>query len=74
MGAYENPVTVVDTQSGQIWANAIQTLGNQTAKILDNERDRLLQLNKNFAVRLQKIQEQGVKDYDLDFKKYKNKV
>ena len=65
MGAYENPVTVVDTQSGQIWANAIQTLGNQAAKILDNERDRLLQLNKNFAVRLQKIQEQGVKDYDV---------
>jgi hypothetical protein len=65
MGAYENPVTVVDTKSGQIWANAIQTLGNQASKVLDDERDRLLELNKNFAVRLQKIQEQGVKDYDV---------
>jgi hypothetical protein len=65
MGAYENPVTVVDTQSGQIWANAIQTLGNQASKVLDQERDRLLSLNKSFAIRLQKIQEQGVKDYDV---------
>lgn len=38
MGAYENPVTVVDTKSGQIWANAIQTLGNQASKVLDDER------------------------------------
>ncbi len=65
MGAYENPVTIVDTKSGQIWANAIQTLGNQASKVLDDERDRLLQLNKSFAIRLQKIQEQGVKDYDV---------
>ncbi len=65
MGAYENPVTVVDTQSGQIWANAIQTLGNQASKVLDDERDRLLQLNKSFAVKLQKIQEKGVNDYDV---------
>ena len=65
MGAYENPVTVVDTQSGQIWANAIQNLGAQTSKVLDQERDRLLSLNKDFGIRLKKIQEQGVKDYDL---------
>ena len=65
MGAYENPVTVVDTQSGQIWANAIQTLGAQTSKVLDDERNRLLELNKSFAVKLQKIQEKGVKDYDV---------
>ena len=65
MGAYENPVTIVDTQSGQIWANAIQTLGAQASKVLDDERDRLLQLNKSFAVKLQKIQEKGVKDYDV---------
>jgi hypothetical protein len=51
MGAYENPVTVVDTQSGQIWANAIQSLGASTSKILDQERERLLEENKDFAVR-----------------------
>ena len=65
MGAYENPVTVVDNLSGQIWANTILNLGNQTSKLLDDERLRLLEINEDFALRLQKIQEQGVKDYDV---------
>ena len=65
MGAYENPVTVVDTQSGQIWANAIQSLGASTSKILDQERERLLEENKDFAIRLRKIQEDGVDNYDI---------
>jgi len=65
MGAYENPVTVVDNLSGQIWANTILNLGNQTSKVLDDERKRLLEINKDFALRLQKIQEQGVRDYDV---------
>ena len=65
MGAYENPVTIVDNQSGQIWANAIISLGNNVSKILDQERDRLLDENKEFSIRLRKIQEQGVKDYDF---------
>ena len=30
-GAYENPITPVDTQSGAIWANAIQGIGNTVA-------------------------------------------
>ena len=57
MGAYENPVTVVDNQSGKIWANAIMSLGNNASKILDQERDRLLAENKEFSIRLRKIQE-----------------
>ena len=65
MGAYENPVTVVDTQSGQIWANAIMNLGASASKVLDNERERLLEENKDFSIRLKKIQEQGVKDFDF---------
>ena len=65
MGAYENPVTVVDNQSGKIWANAIMSLGNNASKILDQERDRLLAENKEFSIRLRKIQEQGAKDYDF---------
>jgi len=65
MGAYENPVTVVDNQSGKIWANAIMSLGNNASKILDQERDRLLAENKEFGIRLRKIQEQGAKDYDF---------
>jgi len=34
-GAYENPITPVDTQSGAIWANAIQGIGNTVVKTID---------------------------------------
>ncbi|GAG75996.1 unnamed protein product, partial [marine sediment metagenome] len=33
-GAYENPITPVDTKSGAIWANAIQGIGNTVARTL----------------------------------------
>ena len=59
MGAYENPVTVVDTQSGQIWANAIMNLGASASKVLDNERERLLEENKDFSIRLKKYKNKG---------------
>ena len=29
-GAYENPATVVDTKTAQIWANVIDNIGKQT--------------------------------------------
>ena len=34
-GAYENPITPVDTQTGAIWANAIQGIGNTVVKTID---------------------------------------
>ena len=37
MGAYENPITVVDTESGKIWANAIAGVGQQTVKVLEKQ-------------------------------------
>ena len=34
-GAYENPVTPVDTQSGAIWGRAIQNIGNSIAGTIE---------------------------------------
>ena len=37
MGAYENPITVIDRESGQIWANAIAGVGQQTARSIEKQ-------------------------------------
>ena len=37
MGAYENPITVVDRESGQIWANAIAGVGQQTVNVIEKQ-------------------------------------
>ena len=37
MGAYENPITVVDRESGQIWANAIAGVGQQTVRTIEKQ-------------------------------------
>ena len=37
MGAYENPITVVDKESGQIWANAIAGVGQQTVNVIEKQ-------------------------------------
>jgi|TARA_R110002153_G_scaffold29844_4_gene91687 hypothetical protein len=37
MGAYENPITVIDRESGQIWANAIAGVGQQTVKYIEKQ-------------------------------------
>ena len=37
MGAYENPITVIDRESGQIWANAIAGVGQQTVNIIEKQ-------------------------------------
>lgn len=37
-GAYENPATVVDTKTAQIWANVIDNIGKQTQARLANKR------------------------------------
>ena len=37
-GAYENPATVVDTKTAQIWANVIDNIGKQTQARLASKR------------------------------------
>lgn len=37
MGAYENPITVIDRESGQIWANAISSVGQQTVNVIEKQ-------------------------------------
>ena len=37
MGAYENPIAVIDRESGKIWANAISNLGNQAADVIETK-------------------------------------
>ena len=37
MGAYENPITVIDRESGQIWANAIAGVGQQTVNVIEKQ-------------------------------------
>jgi len=37
MGAYENPITVVNRESGQIWANAIAGVGQQTVNVIEKQ-------------------------------------
>ena len=46
MGAYENPVTVVDTESAKYWAQAIGNLGNTMVKSMELRRQRLAASNK----------------------------
>ena len=40
MGAYENPITVIDTESAKIWSNAITNIGNITSHNLKVIQDR----------------------------------
>jgi len=49
-GAYENPVTVVDTKTAEIWANTITNLGNQAAA-------RLAEQQKAEAARIKELQD-----------------
>ena len=40
MGAYENPITVIDTQSGKIWNDMIANIGKTASAIIDKETAR----------------------------------
>ncbi len=40
MGAYENPITVIDNESSKIFANAISNVGKTVAGIIDQDRER----------------------------------
>tara|TARA_Y100000004_G_scaffold178258_1_gene220648 strand:+ start:282 stop:1850 length:1569 start_codon:yes stop_codon:yes gene_type:complete len=40
MGAYENPITVIDTESGKIWANAINNIAQVTSNTMNSIQQR----------------------------------
>ena len=40
MGAYENPITAIDTRSGEIWANAAKSIGNSISTAIEQKRQR----------------------------------
>ena len=46
MGAYENPITVVDTESAKMWANAIQGLGNSFVQSISEIKKRRAAIDK----------------------------
>lgn len=46
MGAYENPITVVDTESAKMWANAIQGLGNNFVQGISEIKKRRAAIDK----------------------------
>ena len=45
-GAYENPVTAIDTQSGQIFRDAIDTLSAQTVKVIEDKKAQMTEDQK----------------------------
>ena len=40
MGAYENPITVIDTESGKMWANAINNIAQVTINTMNTIQQR----------------------------------
>ena len=52
MGAYENPITVVDNQSGQIWANTISRVSKATTDYIDFTRQKDDELSKKIQDQL----------------------
>ena len=61
MGAYENPQTVVDRQSGQIWANTIKSVTKSTVDYIDFVGQKNTELAKEI-----KKQNQWATDYALN--------
>ena len=61
MGAYTNPQAVIDT-TGQVWANAINNLNNFNLKKAEEERNTLLQYNKDFANKMEKVTNAGINE------------
>jgi len=54
MGAYENPVTVIDRESGKIWANTISAIGKQTANAIEKQEAELSRQQKEQQIALEK--------------------
>jgi hypothetical protein len=54
MGAYENPVTVIDRESGKIWANTISAIGKQTVNAIEKQEAELSRQQKEQQIALEK--------------------
>ena len=54
MGAYENPVTVIDRESGKIWANTINAIGKQTVSFIEKQEAELSRQQKEQQIALEK--------------------
>jgi len=54
MGAYENPVTVIDRESGKIWANTISAIGEQTVSFIEKQEAELSRQQKEQQIALEK--------------------
>jgi len=54
MGAYENPVTVIDRESGKIWANTISAIGEQTVSFIEKQQAELSRQQKEQQIALEK--------------------
>jgi len=54
MGAYENPVTVIDRESGKIWANTIDAIGKQTVSFIEKQEAELSRQQKEQQIALEK--------------------
>ena len=54
MGAYENPITVIDRESGKIWANTIKAIGNQTVSFIEKQEAELSRQQKEQQIALEK--------------------
>ena len=46
MGAYENPLAVIDTESSKIWANAITNIGDTTVELIERNKAELSRQQK----------------------------
>ena len=77
--SYRNPITYVDTESGKYYAQALQTIGNQTANVInklgakaeeerkkrEEENKRLLQNTIKFNLDYQNSADLVAKDFDI---------
>ena len=65
MGAYENPITYVDTESAKYYAGAISQIGQVGAKLITDETERRRKEDEENKLRNEKRQ-QRFKKYQLE--------
>ena len=73
MGAYENPLAVIDTESSKIWANAITNIGNTTVELIERNKAELSRQQKEAQLILQQ-NAKYVMDNQAEFFSYRDKT
>ncbi len=66
MGAYENPLAVIDTESSKIWANAIKNIGDTTLELIERNKAELSRQQKE-AQRVLRENARYVMDNQAEF-------